>query len=79
MEFHVQLNASRPDLDRFGDAIRDVDPAAVFDVDSSGTVLRVAAAVQFAELVALLARAGHPVAAAQVRQLPSICCGGCSG
>jgi hypothetical protein len=79
MEFHVQLNAARPDLDRFDDAICDVDPAAVFDVDSSGAVLRVAAAVQASELIALLAQAGYPVAAAQVRQLPSICCGGCSG
>lgn len=79
MEFHVQLNASQPDLDRFGNAIRDVDPAAVFDVDPSGALLRVAAAVQSAELIALLAQAGHPVDGAQVRQLPSICCGGCSG
>lgn len=78
MEFHVQLNA-RPDLGRFEDAIHDLDPAAVLDVDSSGTVLRVAAAVNATELVALLAQAGHPVAAGQVRQLPAICCGGCSG
>ncbi len=79
MEFHVQLNAARPDLDRFDDAIRDVGPAAGFGVDAGGAVRRVAAAVQASELVALLAQAGYPVAAAQVRQLPSICCGGCSG
>ena len=28
---------------------------------------------------ALIAQAGYPVDPTQVRQLPSICCGGCSG
>jgi len=79
MEFHVQLNGSRPDLDALGEAIHAVDPAALLDIDASGAVMRVAAAVQAQELVALLGRAGHPVTREQVRQLPSICCGGCSG
>jgi hypothetical protein len=79
MEFHVQLNGSRPDLDAIGDVVRDVDAAALLDVDPGGALLRVAAAVEAHELVALLGRAGYPVTRAQVRQLPSICCGGCSG
>ena len=32
-----------------------------------------------AALVDTDAAAGHPVTLDQVRQLPSICCGGCSG
>lgn len=79
MEFHVQLDGARPDLDVLGDVIREADPSALLDIDASGAVMRVAAAVQAQELVALLGRAGHPVTREQVRQLPSICCGGCSG
>lgn len=79
MEFHVRLDGAHPDLDSLGDAVREVDPSALLDIDASGTLLRVAAAVQAAELAALLAGAGAPVTRDQVRQLPSICCGGCSG
>lgn len=79
MEFHVQLNGSRPDLDVIGEVVRDVDAAASLDVDPCGALLRVAAAVEARELIALLGKAGYPVTRAQVRQLPSICCGGCSG
>src|SRR3546814_3507414 len=78
MEFHVRLDGARPDLDALGDAIREVDPSALLDIDSSGALLRVAAAVQAPELVALLGGAGSAVTRDQVRQLPSICCGGCS-
>src|SRR3546814_15149948 len=79
MEFHVRRDGARPDLDALGDAIREVDPSALLDIDSSGALLRVAAAVRAPELVALLGGAGSPVTRDQVRQLPSICCGGCSG
>ncbi len=79
MEFHVYLNGPQPDLDAIGDVIRDVDPAAVLDIDASGSVMRVAAAVAAWELVELLAAAGYAVARDRVSQLPSICCGSCSG
>jgi len=79
MEFHVFLNQAPPDLEAIGDAIREVDPAAVLDVDASGSVMRVAAAVAASELVDLLGVAGYPVPRDRVSQLPSICCGGCSG
>src|SRR3546814_9646634 len=61
MEFHVRLDGARPDLDALGDAIREVDPSALLDIDSSGALLRVAAAVRAPELVALLGGAGSPV------------------
>jgi len=79
VEFHVRLDGARPDLDALDDAIREVDPAAVLDIDPSGALLRVAAAMQAGELVDLLGGAGSPVTRDQVTQLPSICCGGCSG
>jgi len=79
MEFHVYLDRSVPDLAAIDEAIRDVDPAAVLDVDASGSVMRVAAAVNALELVELLGSAGYPIERERVSQLPSICCGGCSG
>src|SRR3546814_16342401 len=38
MEFHVRLDGARPDLDALGDAIREVDPSALLDIDSSGAL-----------------------------------------
>ena len=79
MEFHVQVSGALPDVDALGDAVREIDPSALLDVDASGAVLRVAAALRSSELIEVFAAAGYPVAPSQVRQLPSICCGGCSG
>jgi hypothetical protein len=79
MEFHVRLDGASPDLGALGDSLREVDPSALLDVDPAGQVVRVAAALQPGELVRLFGDAGWPVSTAQVRQLPSICCGGCSG
>lgn len=79
MEFHVQLAGPLPDREAVDEAILAADPAAVIDIDAAGQTLRVAASVDADELIRLLGRAGYPVSTAQVRQLPSICCGGCSG
>ena len=79
MEFHVSLAGGAPDLDAIGAALRDLDPAALLDVDAAGSTLRIAGALSAGEVIALLATAGCPVQPRQVRQLPSICCGGCSG
>ncbi len=79
MEFHVDTTGMRPNLEMIEDAVHTLDPAAVVDLDPAGPMLRVAAAASAAELIALLGRIGYPVQAEQVRQLPSICCGGCSG
>ena len=79
MEFHIRLTHPIADLAMIEDAIRTLDPAAQIDIDKPGQKLRVAAYVEGAELVSLLSRAGYPVDPLQVVQLPSICCGGCSG
>lgn len=79
MEFHVQVSGALPDVEALGEAVREVDPSALLDVDASGQLLRVAAALRATELIAVFDAAGYPVAPSQVRQLPSICCGGCSG
>lgn len=79
MEFHIKMADSLLDIGTIDDAIRAVDASALVDIDSAGNTLRVATSVGAAELVLLLSQAGHPVGPHQVVQLPSICCGGCSG
>lgn len=79
MEFHIETRGLTPNLDAINEAIGAVDPGVMADLDTSGATLRVAAAVESAELMMLLAQAGFPVVARQVRQLPSMCCGGCGG
>lgn len=78
MEFHVRLASPLQELAMLENAITAFDPAAVVDLDASG-LLRVNAAVDAAQLVALAAQAGYVVAPEDVMQQPSVCCGGCSG
>lgn len=79
MEFKIEITGPAPDARVIEDAIRAVDPAALVDIDPDGQALRVAALVATHELVELITQAGYHVDPAQVRQLPSTCCGGCSG
>ena len=79
MEFHIRMDGVMPDPGVVEDVIRGLDPSALVDVDPAGDFLRVAMAANAVELLALLNRAGYPVAPEQVVQLPSTCCGGCSG
>jgi len=79
MEFHITFAGSPPDPIPVEDAIRTLDPSALVDVDPASPTLRIATSVDARQLVALLGQAGYPVAPQQVMQLPSICCGGCSG
>jgi hypothetical protein len=79
MEFKIEITGPAPDPRVIEDAIRAVDPAALVDIDPDGQALRVAALVGTHELVELITQAGYRVDSAQVRQLPSTCCGGCSG
>jgi len=79
MEFHIKMADSLLDIGTIDDAIRAVDASALVDIDPAGNTLRVATSVGAAELVSLLSQAGYPVTPHQVVQLPSICCGGCSG
>lgn len=77
MEFRVKMVA--PDVGAIEEAVQAADPAALVDVDPVDQTLRVTAWVDADDLVALLTQAGHPVTLQQVHQVPSICCGGCSG
>ncbi|MBS0382882.1 MAG: hypothetical protein JSR56_10645 [Proteobacteria bacterium] len=77
MEFRVQLAGMHVDQDALQTLLFDIDPAAMVDVDRDGS-LRVAAATSTAALAELLHRSGCPVKPAQVLEVPSFCCGGCS-
>lgn len=79
MEFHVTLGGSNPDLVTIEQALLDADPSAMADIDPAGAVLRIATSLDAVQLLAVMRGAGMPVAVDAVRQLPSICCGGCSG
>jgi hypothetical protein len=79
MEFHISFAGPTPDPVHVEEAIRAVDPSALVDVDPASPMLRIATSVDARQLIALIGEAGHPIAPGQVTQLPSICCGGCSG
>jgi hypothetical protein len=79
MEFHLELTGASPDVGAITQAVLALDPAALVDIDSAQSVLRVAAAVDAGELAALIEATGYPLQQHQLIQIPSTCCGGCSG
>ena len=78
-EFAFQSPQAMPDLAPLDRAIVDLDPAALVDLDADGRTIRMATVLTRAELLGCLAKAGLPADGERLRQLPSICCGGCSG
>ncbi|MCX7515170.1 hypothetical protein [Frateuria sp. STR12] len=79
MEFHIALTDASPRPEVVQDAMFDIDPSALVDLDMSGLVMRISSWVPIRDLVEVLQRTGWAVKLDQVVQLPSICCGGCSG
>jgi hypothetical protein len=78
-EFAFESPVAAPDVASLDRAIVDLDPAAVVDLDADGRTIRMATVLTRAELLACLAEAGLHADNARLRQLPSVCCGGCSG
>jgi hypothetical protein len=79
MEFHIALTETCPGPDVIQGIMFDADPTAVVDLDMSGLVMRISSCVTVTDLVELLRRTGWTVAPERVAQLPTLCCGGCSG
>ncbi|HQW81049.1 MAG: hypothetical protein IPF83_00845 [Rhodanobacteraceae bacterium] len=79
MEFRISYSGASPDLAAIESALCSVDPAANVDLHAVSSTLRVAGAFSAAELPALLNQAGLAVDSQNVKQLPSVCCGGCGG
>lgn len=79
MEFHVDGLSAAADVAAITDAINNVDPAALVDIDPSTGALRVNASMSADDLTAAIGSAGQEVGGLLVMQLPSTCCGGCGG
>ena len=79
MEYHIRIPGPLTVFDAIDHAIRDADPSALVDIDADARTLRIATLLPRVQVAGLVTAAGHRVSLDQVRQLPSICCGGCSG
>ena len=80
MEYRIELFGTRlPTPATLEALLESEDAAAVSELDGASHVWRVNTSLASVELLALLARLGCRVAPANVRLLPSVCCGGCSG
>ncbi|MBP6078562.1 MAG: hypothetical protein KA505_07125 [Xanthomonadales bacterium] len=79
MEFRISLAGATPDLAKIEPILRHIDPAATLDLDAASNTLRVSGIFGAAELPALLNQAGLRLDHHQIKQLPSVCCGGCGG
>lgn len=77
MEFEVRLAGAGAALPAIQALLWQKDPAALVDCDAGGSRLRVKAWISAAQLTEILVQAGFPPS--EVSQLPSVCCGDCSG
>ena len=77
MEFRIRLAAQTPDVAAINDVLHSVDATAYVDIDPVDHSLRVTAWLEGEDITSLLTNSGHCVR--EIRQLPSICCGGCGG
>ena len=79
MEFSLRTTGATPDLAAIERRLVMLDPAALLDLDASGRTVRISTAATGDELLACLRSAGLAAGADDLVQLPSVCCGGCSG
>jgi len=80
MKFHIRTE-QLPDFDlaAIETALGERDPAGLVDRDPARALLRFSTCLGGAEVLALMADAGFPVAASALEGVPSECCGGCGG
>ena len=80
MEYRIELfGTALPAAESLDALLESEDAAAVSELDRAARVWRVSTALASGELLQLLARLGCRVSPADVKALPSVCCGGCSG
>lgn len=79
MQFTIKLAGTTPDIAVIEDALRQIDPSALVDIDSDSDSLRVATSIESDTLAALISQAGTPVIERDLERVPSVCCGGCGG
>lgn len=79
MEYAVHVSGPVPDLALVERALGSLDPAVVLDLADGGSALRISTWATPAEVLASLRSVGVDAGPDGLVQLPSICCGGCSG
>ena len=79
MEFSLRTSGGTPDLAAIERQLVVLDPAALIDLDGDGRTVRISTAATGSELLACLRLAGTAADPGDLVQLPSVCCGGCSG
>ena len=79
VEYAVQVPGGLPDLATLERALGALDPAAVLDLADGGRALRISTWATAGEVVECLRSAGVDAGPDALVQLPSVCCGGCSG
>lgn len=79
MKFNIRTNGRPLDFASVEQALLSADPAAMIDLDGLNNVLRVSTYLDGAGLQGVFTDAGFSVPLGDVEQLPSECCGGCSG
>lgn len=79
VEYALQVAGAAPDLATLERALGALDPAAVLDLADGGRALRISTWATAVEVVQCLRSAGLDAAPGALVQLPSVCCGGCSG
>lgn len=79
MQYTVAQIPRGLDLGLVTEMLTAFDPAAIVDIDGSGSMLRFSTFLGTAEIVPLLKAAGVPLPRSGVTQVPSECCGGCGG
>ena len=79
MEYRIELSGAQPREDALVALLEREDEAAIVDFDARAGVWRISTNLGADELAGLFACAGCRVLPGQLRALPSVCCGGCSG
>ncbi len=78
MKFNINTNGQAIDVFVIEQALIQIDPSAIIDIDRTNASLRVSTCLDDAELSSLITQVGFPVSKSDVQGVPSECCGGCS-
>lgn len=79
MEYTLRNTGRPPDLATVERVLRALDPAVVVDLVDGARMLRISSCATPGEIIDYLRSAGIEASSAALLQLPSVCCGGCSG
>ncbi len=79
MKFNIKTNGKAVDVFVIEQALIQIDPSALIDIDRTNATLRVSTCLDDSELSNLITQIGFPVSSSDVQGVPSECCGGCGG